>query len=83
MEPDFRRILEGLPGQVLVLAPDGPRFTILAASDAYLDATLTQRAEIVGKGVFEVFPDMRPRDHGRRRCADLLQRVVDERRPTP
>ena len=82
MEPDFQRILEGLPGHVLVLAPDGPRFTILAASDAYLRATLTERAEIVGKGVFEVFPD-NP-DDPETKAVDVartsFQRVVDERR---
>jgi PAS domain S-box-containing protein len=82
VEPDFQRILEGFPGQVLVLAPDGPRFTILAASDVYLRATLTERAEIIGKGVFEVFPD-NP-DDPEAGAVDALrasfQRVVDERR---
>jgi signal transduction histidine kinase len=38
----------------MVLDPD---LVIVAASDAYLRDTLTRRAEIVGKGVFEVFPD--------------------------
>jgi signal transduction histidine kinase len=38
----------------MVLDPD---LVIVAASDAYLRDTLTSRAEIVGKGVFEVFPD--------------------------
>jgi PAS domain S-box-containing protein len=40
-----------------VLAPDAPRFTILAATDAYREATNTQRSAILGKGIFEVFPD--------------------------
>jgi hypothetical protein len=38
----------------MVLDPD---LVIVAASDAYLRDTLTSRAEIVGKGVFDVFPD--------------------------
>jgi light-regulated signal transduction histidine kinase (bacteriophytochrome) len=38
----------------MVLNPD---LVIVAASDAYLRDTLTKRAEIIGKGVFEVFPD--------------------------
>jgi signal transduction histidine kinase len=38
----------------MILDPD---LVIVAASDAYLRDTLTSRAEIVGKGVFEVFPD--------------------------
>ena len=51
---DFRRLFEAAPGLFLVLQPD---FTILAASDAYLLATMTRRDEIVGSGVFEIFPD--------------------------
>jgi signal transduction histidine kinase/ActR/RegA family two-component response regulator len=39
-----------------VLRPD-PDFIILGASDSYLRATLTEREKIVGRGLFEVFPD--------------------------
>jgi hypothetical protein len=54
--PDFRILFESAPGLFMVLAPDSPRFTILAASDAYLRATKKQREEIVGRAVFDVFP---------------------------
>jgi PAS domain S-box-containing protein len=50
----FRALFESLPGLYLVLLPD---LTIVAASDAYLKATMTRREEIVGRGLFEVFPD--------------------------
>ena len=46
-----------MPDAYLVLLPDAPRFTIIAASHAYLRATLTRREEILGRGLFEVFPD--------------------------
>jgi signal transduction histidine kinase/ActR/RegA family two-component response regulator len=52
--PDFRRLFEAAPGYYLVLAPD---LTIVAASDAYLTATMTTRAGVVGRPIFEVFPD--------------------------
>ena len=82
MLPDFRQIFDGLPGCYLLLAPDGPRFTILGATDAYLRATMTQRAAIVGRGVFEVFPD-NPGDPTK--AVDFarasFQRAVDERQP--
>jgi PAS domain S-box-containing protein len=42
-----------LPEHYLLLAPD---YTILDASDRYLAATLKQRAAIVGRNVFDVFP---------------------------
>ena len=57
MQPDFRAIFESIPGLYMVLAPDAPRFTIVAVSDAYARQTLTQREAILGRGVFEVFPD--------------------------
>ena len=50
----FETLFESLPGLYLVLAPD---LKIVAVSDAYLKATLTKREEIIGHGLFEVFPD--------------------------
>jgi signal transduction histidine kinase len=51
---DFRSLFEAAPGLYLVLTPE---LRIVAASDAYLRATQTRREEIVGRDVFEVFPD--------------------------
>ena len=53
---DFQRIFEQSPDAYLILAPDEP-FTIVAVSDAYLRVTMTAREAILGRGVFEVFPD--------------------------
>ncbi|HEV3455686.1 MAG TPA: PAS domain S-box protein [Thermoanaerobaculia bacterium] len=53
-QPDFRALFEGSPDPYLVLAPD---LTIVAVSDAYLRATMTRRPEILGRGIFDVFPD--------------------------
>jgi PAS domain S-box-containing protein len=52
--PDFRALFEAAPGLYLALSPD---FTIVAVSDAYLRATMTRREEILGRGLFEIFPD--------------------------
>src|SRR3977135_2941249 len=52
--PDFQALFQSTPGRYLVLAPD---FTIKAVTDAYLHATMTNRENILGRGVFEVFPD--------------------------
>ena len=51
--PDFKSLFESAPGSFLVLDPD---LIIVAVSDAYLRATMTSREEIVGRGLFEVFP---------------------------
>ena len=51
---DFKSFFESSPGLYLVLTPD---FRIVAASDAYLLATMTTRSEINGRNIFDVFPD--------------------------
>ncbi|OYW75482.1 MAG: hypothetical protein B7Z37_13055 [Verrucomicrobia bacterium 12-59-8] len=51
---ELKSLFESLPGLYLVLTPD---FKIVAASDAYLTATMTTREGILGRGLFEVFPD--------------------------
>ena len=50
----YRRLFESAPGLFLVLSPD---LRIVTVSDQYLRATMTIRDEIVGKPLFEVFPD--------------------------
>lgn len=50
----FQWLFESSPGLYLVLWPD---FTIVAVSNAYLQATMTKRKEILGRNLFEVFPD--------------------------
>lgn len=51
---DFRRLFESAPTLCLVLNPD---FTIAAVTEAYLKATMTNRKEIIGRNIFDVFPD--------------------------
>jgi signal transduction histidine kinase len=51
---DFRSLFESAPGCYLVLDPE---LVIVAVSDAYLRATMTRREDILGRGLFEVFPD--------------------------
>jgi PAS domain S-box-containing protein len=50
-------IIKGLPGNYLILLPDQPRFTIVEVSHDYNLATLTNREDIIGSGIFEVLPD--------------------------
>jgi PAS domain S-box-containing protein len=78
--PDFQSFFESVPGLYLVLTPD---FSIVAVSDAYLRATMTNRDDILGKGVFEVLPD-NPDDPGATGVRNLrasLRRVLTEKCP--
>jgi PAS domain S-box-containing protein len=54
---DFGALFDALPGLYLVLSPNDPIYTVVAANEAYRRATLTTGTEIVGRSVFEVFPD--------------------------
>lgn len=51
---DFQALFEAAPGSYLVLDPD---LAIVAVTDAYLRDTMTSRADLLGKGIFEAFPD--------------------------
>ena len=52
---DFKLLFETLPGLVVVLLPDEPRFTVDAVSDSYLQAVKKSRSEMIGRGLFEIF----------------------------
>jgi signal transduction histidine kinase/ActR/RegA family two-component response regulator len=80
MAVDYRRLFEAVPGLYLVLRPD---FTIAAVSEAYLSATMTRREAILGRGIFDVFPD-NPDDPTATGVANLrasLERVLANRAP--
>jgi len=51
---NFQMFFESIPGLYLVLTAD---LHIVAASNLYLKATLKEREKIVGRHLFEVFPD--------------------------
>ena len=77
---DFRAVLEQAPWLYLIL---DPAFRIVAVSDAYLEATMTERARIIGRDIFDVFPD-NPEDPGATGAKNLrasLERVRTRHRP--
>ncbi len=55
-EIDFKETFNALPGNFIILKPDAPVYTILALSDEQLQITGRERKEIVGKGIFEIYP---------------------------
>lgn len=77
---NFQAIFEAVPGLYLILKPD---FTIIAASEAYLEATHTSRDKILGQGLFEVFPDNPDDPHatGVKNLTLSLNTVLDTKAP--
>jgi signal transduction histidine kinase/ActR/RegA family two-component response regulator len=73
-------LFESAPGLYLVL---DPQWRIVAVSDAYLAATMTIRDEILGRVIFDVFPD-NPDDPQATGVANLqasLRRALHGRTP--
>jgi PAS domain S-box-containing protein len=77
---DYRKLFESLPGAYLILSAD---LNIVAVSDAYLEATMTNRDAITGRWIFDVFPD-NPNDPDASGVGNLnasLQRVLKYKKP--
>ena len=77
---DFEKLFQFSPGLLLVLDQD---LKIVAVTEAYLNATLTTRQKILGKGIFEAFPD-NPGDKEATGVSNLrtsLQEVLQSKSP--
>lgn len=80
---NFQLLFEESPDVLLVLLPDSPRFTMVAATKQRLIATHTTKEQILGRGLFEIFPD-NPDDPSATGTANLrasLERVLATRAP--
>ena len=79
--PELLKALETAPNIYLVLSPD---LYIITASDAYLQATETKREVIIGKHIFEAFPDnpdLPDGDDGVQNINASLQTVLRTKKP--
>src|SRR3712207_492104 len=74
------KVFETVPNMYLILSPD---LYILTASDLYLEATQTTRQKLVGRHIFEAFPDNPaiPDADGVKNIHASLQRVLSTRKP--
>lgn len=54
---DLKSVFTALSGSNVLVLPDAPRFTIVAVSHDYLETTGRKREELIGKGLFEAFPN--------------------------
>jgi len=72
----FQRAFEAAPHSYLLLTPD---LRIAAANDAYLNATITRRDDIIGRALFEVAPDNPEVDglDGAKNLRASLERVIE------
>jgi PAS domain S-box-containing protein len=81
-EERYQTLFEASPVPFMVLAPNPPDFTILAANEAYYEATLRTPETLLGRRLFDVFSDdpSRPGLLGSEALAISLDKVLNERR---
>jgi signal transduction histidine kinase len=77
--PDFRLVFESLPGPTLLLLPDDPTYTIVAATDIYLNNTASTREQLLGRGLFEILPGIRQYSNAITDLRASLHRVLMNR----
>src|ERR1700761_2595231 len=77
---DFSSIFAASPTPYLLIAPDD-RWTLLAANKAYFTATMTTSAQLIGRALFDIFPDNPddPAADGVRSIRASLEHVVRDR----
>ena len=82
-QPDFELLFNAIPGNYLILLPDSPRYTIIAVSDAYARVTMNERDLMMGRGLFDVFPDNPddPQASGVKNLTASLQHVIHYHEP--
>jgi len=53
----FSQVFKLMPSPSVLLLPDAPKFTIAAVNNAYLEAVNLKEEDLIGKGIFEAFPE--------------------------
>lgn len=78
--PDHQKLFDAAPGLYLVL---DPQLRIVSVNRAYAHATKTRRQDILGKNIFDVFPDNPddPAAEGVRNLRASLKRVLQTALP--
>ena len=81
-EPYYTMLFEAMPGQCLLVKADAPKFTILAATPAYLAQTGYGKASIIGNGVVDVFTANSILENaGNENLLSSLQHVIKYKEP--
>ncbi len=82
-EIDYKVVFQSMPGVDLLLLPDSPNFTIVEVSNQFLLSTKWERANIVGKKLFEAYPDVfaNPDASGVKNFRYSLEQVIATRKP--
>jgi PAS domain S-box-containing protein len=81
-EAAYVQLFKALPGNSILLQVNAPMFTILATTPGYLKISDVKEEDLVGKGIFEVFPS-NPNDSndtGESKLRDSLSYVLQHKK---
>ena len=53
-----QQLFEAVPGSSVLLLPNTPLFTVVAVTEAFVQASGRRKNELIGKGFFEAFPEL-------------------------
>jgi PAS domain S-box-containing protein len=76
---NLHTVFGNCPERCLVLYPDAPRYTVAYANPSYLQAVRRNAEDVVGKGIFEAFPE---RAEDLNKASDIrncLQQVLEQK----
>jgi hypothetical protein len=68
---DFSHLFKALPDHCLIITPDPPNYTLADANDSYLAVTMKSKEELVGKKLWEAFPENPDDRHSLERQKEL------------
>lgn len=81
-QSELLSVFNSLPGILMLLLPDAPRFTVVAVTDEYLAASFSRREDLIGKGLFSAFTDDPPqRATVKQKIIHALEQVVKHKKP--
>lgn len=80
---DYRSLFQSLPERYVVFGVDAPTFTMLTANDAYFAITNTTTDQVLGRPLFEIFPDTSEKalKTGKGELQESLERVIKTKQP--
>lgn len=54
---DLQTVWNAIPGNYVIILPNAPTFTVIGATDAFIDTSYNKRDNIIGRSLFDIFPD--------------------------
>jgi hypothetical protein len=75
------QVFQAMPGNSIVLLPNTPVFTIVAATDDYYATSGRNREELINKGIFDAFPNPphEPDHNGVKQLRTSLEKVIAQK----